>query len=290
MPADALKQADALFARRQDVAAGVRATRIRLTRSGFAPSAGRHAAGYARAMLLRALHALRVTVDRHGLAGTARRVPKFVRFLSDRVAQRAYYRAYWAREHAEGFDAQLGTDTSGMVEAFELDLGGPNARHAVRYEPAHVSDVFRALAALPGDPGDFSLVDLGCGKGRALLVAASLGFKKAIGVELSGTLLDVARRNVERFKAAGYRGDFELQRGDAATFEPPDGDVVYYLFNPFGAAVLQVVVDRLVESLRLRPRRAAIAYVFPAHRDVIERSGAWRPAHQDPRFTVFTNW
>jgi len=235
----------------------------------------------------RTLRALETSLHRDGLWGTARKAPKLARYLRERVRGRAWYADWSAKEAAEGFDRRYGTDTSALVETFELGLAGPNADKAVRYEPAHVSDVERALAALDVDPSRFTLVDLGSGKGRTLLVASRRAFKRLVGVELAPALHAVAVENVRRWKAAGQPGEFSLECLDAARFEPPSGDLVYYLFNPFGRPVLEQVMQRLVDALAAQPREVRIIYVFPAHRAVIEATGRFRSRHEDPRFTIF---
>ncbi len=244
--------------------------------------------GSAAVVMRRALGALRTSLSRHGLLGTARKAPKLARYLKQRLADRGWYEQYRAREEAEGFDRQHGTDTSSLVETFELGLGGPNADKAVRYEPAHASDVLRALDSLEVDHPTCTLVDLGSGKGRTLLLASRWPFKRLVGVELAPALHAVAQENVRVWKAAGRPGEFELHCLDAARFEPPDGELVYYLFNPFGRPVLEEVMRRLVASLAAQPRDATIVYVFPEHCVVVEATGRFRVQREDPRFTVFT--
>ena len=46
----------------------------------------------------------------------------------------------------------------------------------------------------------FAFVDMGSGKGRALLVASELPFAKIVGVELSQELHQIAEENVRRYR------------------------------------------------------------------------------------------
>lgn len=56
---------------------------------------------------------------------------------------------------------------------------------------------FRALMASLSAPVDeLTFVDLGAGKGRAMLLASELPFRRIVGVEFSPELCDVARRNL----------------------------------------------------------------------------------------------
>ena len=69
----------------------------------------------------------------------------------------------------------------------------------------------------------FSFVDLGCGKGRVVLVAAQYPFQSAIGVDLSTSLTDTASRNVSTFPASARKcGDIRILNIDATKVDYPD--------------------------------------------------------------------
>jgi len=100
----------------------------------------------------------------------------------------------------DGFDRRHGTDTGGTIPLQRLGIRHSSAKFGVRYQ-AIGAGVFReALRSLP--PGlearNFTFVDLGCGKGRALLLARDFGFKQIVGLELSAVLAEAARANLEK--------------------------------------------------------------------------------------------
>jgi len=47
---------------------------------------------------------------------------------------------------------------------------------------------------------DDHFIDFGCGKGRALVIAANIGCKNLYGLDISDSLLDVAAKNLSRYK------------------------------------------------------------------------------------------
>ncbi len=125
---------------------------------------------------------------------------------------------------------------------------GAALEHATHYEATPVADIDRLLDAVPLAPERTTFIDLGAGMGRVVLHAARRPYRQIVGVEVSPALLEVAKEN-----RAAYRGvlacrDVRLVRADAATFTFPRGDVVVYLYNPFGPAVLEVVLDRLARQ------------------------------------------
>ncbi len=122
------------------------------------------------------------------------------------------------------------------------------------------------IQALPIDFGKFTFVDLGSGKGRALLMAARHPFRKIIGVEFMPDLHVTACQNV-----AG-RSQIECRQMDARDFEFPAGPLVVYLFNPFPEPVFAAVLERLECSWRDSPRPVYVAYRSPEFENLLADS------------------
>ena len=138
------------------------------------------------------------------------------------------------KRRPDPFDLKNGTDTGGVLGVGSLDIPEDQMEHAVRYSAISEDEFVRLLKGLPIDLTRLTFVDLGSGKGRALLLAARLGFKEIIGVELSGMLHQTAERNIKLFQ--GKNKDIPQIRsihGDAAAFEMPPVPLLIYLYNPF---------------------------------------------------------
>jgi SAM-dependent methyltransferase len=171
--------------------------------------------------------------------------------------RRLNFAFYEALDRFVGFDRRHGTCTRGESEHLDIDDGQRN--HANPHQACSPSVIRRALAETGLDPRTTAFVDLGCGKGRALLVANEYPFARIIGVELSPTLLQIAQENAQRCGLLERPG-FELRCQSATDFEPPPDDLVVFIFNSFDESVLQGVLERLGESLRASPRRLYIIY------------------------------
>src|SRR5262249_58587141 len=118
-----------------------------------------------------------------------------------------------------------------------------------RYESASPRTFRRLIRAAAVAPEQRVFVDLGCGKGRTLLLAAELPFERIVGVEISGRLAAVARRNAEHWsRSRPGRPPIDVVEADAAVFELPPEPLLLYLFNPFGPETLGPVLDALVRS------------------------------------------
>jgi SAM-dependent methyltransferase len=93
------------------------------------------------------------------------------------------------------------------------------------------------------DLKQFCFVDVGCGKGRALLIASRYPFAQLIGVEYAKKLCQQASRNLERCGVPAHRSQIICQ--DAAYFRFPEQNLVAYFYNPFDATVLSAVMCNL---------------------------------------------
>ena len=113
------------------------------------------------------------------------------------------------------------------------------------------------------------IVDVGCGKGRALafFVRATRGRNRIVGIELDP---DVARDTRARFRA---HSRVEVVTGDATTLMPPDATLVY-LSNPFGPEVVRRFAERVARE-NAQPDRLRVVYWNSAYADVFGDLG-WR--------------
>jgi 16S rRNA G966 N2-methylase RsmD len=141
---------------------------------------------------------------------------------------------------------------------------------------------------------EFTFIDLGSGKGRVLLMAASYGFKKIIGVEFMPEWHRVAEENVRKFVEScaaekKLSPPIESLCMDARDFTFPAGPLVVYLFNPFPEPVLAAVLDHLRRSLLQDPRLVYVAYRFPEFDNLLQRSGWLEKVASTEQWAVWRN-
>jgi SAM-dependent methyltransferase len=150
------------------------------------------------------------------------------------------------------FDLEHGVDTSGLIGGGDLGVGHVHDVYITGYVGVSPSRFDRTIRRWTLTPPlerveNYSFVDLGCGKGRAVLLASELQFREVIGVELNADLARIAEANVEIWKAAGRAlCPVRIVCGDATEFTLPPGPSLVYLANPFGAPVM----SRLLKSLK----------------------------------------
>jgi SAM-dependent methyltransferase len=174
------------------------------------------------------------------------------------------------------FDWKYGTDTMRWVTQNALDTQSDNKCHSVRYQATKAGPLLQLLDKLHL-PRDCTFVDIGSGKGRVLLIVSQYGFRKVVGIEFSGQLCAIARKNVELvFRKAKRLSSIEVIEADAAIHSFHSQDRVFFMYNPFDAFVLAKVLDNIRSSLERNPRSIWLIYNTPLLHDMINSAGIFK--------------
>jgi SAM-dependent methyltransferase len=171
------------------------------------------------------------------------------------------------------FDWKHGTDTMKWVDVDLFETASQNKSRAVRYQATKV----RPLAKLLGElrlPTTGSFVDLGCGKGRVLLIASQLGYRRVVGVEFCAHLCRQARENVDRFRARHPNcSPIDVIESDVALYRFAGDESFLFMYNPFDEVVLKQMMDNIRNSVRRMPREIWLIYNTPIQHETIQRKG-----------------
>jgi len=185
------------------------------------------------------------------------------------------------------FDAENGVATEALLFLGQLDPEaiGPSLEDATHYEPTPPADFEALLDAAPVCAATTTFLDLGCGLGRTLLLAARRPFRQVVGVEISPALAEIARDNLRTSDPAlRVCRDVRIVCADAKLAKLPPGDLLVYLYNPFRGEVMRSVVERLAAA---GGRSVVVAYHTPEERHVFDASGAFEIVAELPPGVVF---
>lgn len=160
-----------------------------------------------------------------------------------------------------------------------LDTVGINDPDAVRYCATNYSAFFKAANLLDQDTKRGVFVDYGAGLGRIVCCAASLGFKKVVGVELSDKLASTARNNVETARKRFPTADVSILNINATEWPVDDAVTVFHFYNPFLNETLKKVLANIADSLKRVPRKAIIMASCPWQINRFVMSGDIFPVH-----------
>lgn len=173
----------------------------------------------------------------------------------------------YLREENE-FDRKYNVNTSGDVSQDQLSVNSENQVFATKYQPIQNIDFSQILKELNLDYSNISFIDFGSGKGRAILLASALKFKKIIGIEFSELLNNIAKENIKKYCGKKLCDNFELICMDAAKYSIPiDDNLVLFFYNPFSQLVMEKVAHNIINSFQQKPRRIVIIYFEPVYQN-----------------------
>ena len=152
------------------------------------------------------------------------------------------------------FVSAEGLGLSPETSHYHSNSGGPDCAR-----------VFRALRIPPGSVA----LDLGSGKGGAVITLRELPFEEIVGVEISPELVSIATDNVTRLGLRNIR----FVQCDAAEFTDLDRITHIYMYNPFPCSVVGRVMDNIAASIASVDREITLIYRNPLCDATIRSSG-----------------
>lgn len=194
------------------------------------------------------------------------------------------------------FDAAHHTDTGGLIPGPDLRTGTPSHRFSDRFVTAYYGvapSILRTLLDLwldrthpPLPIEHYTFVDIGAGKGRAMLVGATNPFREVVGIELNPAMAAIAIENLRRVQAQPnyLLAPIRLVEADALTTPLPAGPLLLFLFHPFEAPALRRLLRRIAQAAAVpsdpRPGLVDLLYVNAEHATTIARDPHFRELWQ----------
>lgn len=170
--------------------------------------------------------------------------------------------------------------------AFDLEHGVETARFSAghSYEPTPPSVVTEVLTGILADlsaqgtqPAECQFADVGCGKGRVLMLASEVGFGRVLGIELASGLCRAAEENLRTWQATHPdTSEVTVWCGDASRVTWPEEPLIVFLYNPF----VEPILDRVLRRLPRTPP-VWVVYVNPKYPAPLARYGFERITHTD---------
>jgi len=183
------------------------------------------------------------------------------------------------------FDVEHGTETSGLLSGKIIAHGtGHHAADLTAYYGIAPS-ILRALLDLwlrelhPLAPIERTVfLDVGAGKGRAMLVASEYPFLRAEVVELNPKLADITRRNIsiwENSQQSPMLAPVLLHEDDATRMPLPKEPLLAHLFHPFEDRLLRRFLRHVEKDLTEHPRPFDLLYVNAEHDSLLDQHPAF---------------
>jgi hypothetical protein len=216
---------------------------------------------------------------RRGLKGTIALVLQNLFALTKRAPQ--------AVSAVPEFDIVHGVQTAGIVDLSELEVTSHNYAYGIRYQATPVALFMEMMSYVPVRSGQV-FVDFVSGKGRTLLLASEMPFKRIIGIEFVPTLHSIAERNIQLYRSTTQRCfDVKSLCIDATEFTIPEEPAVVYFYHPFEANIMAKVAERIRVSLRAHPRKMFVVYHNPAFESIYGHDSLFRKIAGTREYSIY---
>jgi hypothetical protein len=206
------------------------------------------------------------------------------------LRKRGFARTVQISAYELWYEHKFGGNTGRVIPIERLDYSAEAKAHAQPYFPSSFLFLREVLCGGQIDWRDRVFVDFGSGMGRAMLFASTLPFSRIIGVELSPSLCEAARRNLERYyrKRRISTPQWTIVNADARLFSIPNDATVFYLYNPFDATIVRSVLDNIVSSLQAIPRKCYVIYANPIEDGIAFKRGFTPIAQRAKDYIIYT--
>jgi SAM-dependent methyltransferase len=182
------------------------------------------------------------------------------------------------------FDQLHGTDTSGLISG-EIIAQGTSAK------PAHLTAYYGVAPSILHGLLDIWLhrtspqpiektifLDVGAGKGRAMLLASQFPFLRVEGIELNPTLAAIAEGNISLWYndlQANALSPLTLHHADATTHPLPPEPTLAFLFHPFELPILRRFLRHVERSQLAHPKPFDLLYANAEHDSFLDHHPAF---------------
>jgi SAM-dependent methyltransferase len=182
------------------------------------------------------------------------------------------------------FDLRHGTDTSGLIPGKVIARGTTakveelTAYYGVAPSILHgLLDLWLQRTA-PQPIEKTVFLDIGAGKGRAMLLASQFPFLRVEGVELNPQLAAIAQANIALWRndpIADSLASLTLHHADATTHPLPTAPTLAFLFHPFELPILRRFLKHIEKSLTANPHPFDLLYANAEHNSLLDRHPAF---------------
>ena len=162
-------------------------------------------------------------------------------------------------------ERKYGLDTTAAIHLTQLELKGNQLKHATEYMPVNYFTLEALLQRIPEQHKEGTFLDIGCGKGRAMCVAAAFGYKHVEGIDFAKQLIDAAEQNLQQIKKRYPHTRYNLAWADVQELHIDEQVNTIFLFNPFDELLVKQVIVKINRSLEKHPRRLLVLYCTPSH-------------------------
>lgn len=138
-----------------------------------------------------------------------------------------------------------------------------NYKIANHYSPS-TPGIYHLLKKMPIVNSD-RIIDIGCGKGKAMYFMSKFPFAEIAGFDISEELCSIAKKNLEILNVSNSHVFYE----NANTFAEYDNYNYFYIYNSVPTPVFVNVLNHIIDSLSREKRLIYIICLNPVYHHII---------------------
>lgn len=185
----------------------------------------------------------------------------------------SFFFAFFVLYHDIRGAFKYGARTFLPVDLNKLTIINGDKSKSSRYEAVNFFLIEKLFETLPQFSSNTSIVDLGCGKGRVLLVAAHYGFTNITGIDFAVELCIEAIKNMEKVSSKFPKIKWNIINSNVIDYDIKPDDSVFFMFNPFTQDIITILLNKLENSCHQHPRSIYFLYTNPYYKEVLIRNG-----------------
>ncbi len=180
---------------------------------------------------------------------------------------------FFTLQHELRGEKKYRINTTSFHDLSRFHIKGNQLAHATEYMPVSYFTIEQLFSHLPENAKAGTFLDIGCGKGRAMCIAAHYGFRKVSGVDFAKEMIDAAEINLGHTMEMLPGLHYELSWADISTLDIGKEISTVFLFNPFDEILMKLVVQKIKTSLKNHPRALHVLYSSPRHEELFFSAG-----------------
>jgi len=181
--------------------------------------------------------------------------------------------AFFSIYHEIRGERKYSLDTIELDRLKTLTVKGDNLNHGSIYQASNYFILEKGFNYLRSINENKTIIDFGCGKGRAMLVAAYYGFTHITGIDFAKALCVLAERNAQNTQPLFPLAKFNIICDDVVNYKIQNNQTVFFFFNPFDDVIMLKVVKNILSSLKEKERKIYIVYANPVHKEIFLSAG-----------------
>lgn len=173
------------------------------------------------------------------------------------------------------YGIKFNSKTLFSLSSNELDVSKIEKEHSTEYIPTPFYIAHKIFFRLQNKLIDSEFVDFGCGAGRIMMFVSHFKPKKIIGIEFSKKLCEcaISNLNLHFSKYPHFECEWYVEHCNAINYQIGNNENIFFLYDPFNANTLELIVNNIMISLNILPREIFIIYVSPIHKNVLIEKG-----------------